>query len=141
MVTPTGTEFNRDDLIYAAAFIDGEGCFELLGVPRKLCIRVKMHNSYRPVVEWFHEVFGGTFTECGVMSKRPMYSWGVNGQNAENFCRAVLPHLKQKKPQCQHLIDCRELGQFSWHNPPPESVVERRAELKLAIRELKEMHY
>ena len=111
-VKETPETFTRDDLIYAAGFMDGEGCFEILVPAHKSCVRVKMANSYRPVVEWFHEKFGGTFTECGVVSKRPIYSWGINGINAERFCIAISEHLKEKKPQCEFLIEHRKLGQY-----------------------------
>lgn len=137
----TITKVNNEDLIYAAGFLDGEGCFEILGTAKKASIRIKMMNSYRPVVEWFQKTIGGTFKDVGIMSVKPIYSWYVSGDNAYNFCIQLLPYLKEKKPQAQCVIDFRDLGTFSRYNLPTQEVVEQRQALKTKIRSLKIAHY
>lgn len=140
-VIPLKSDLKETDLIYAAGFLDGEGCFELLGPAHKSCIRIKVYNSYKPVIDWFLETFGGSYYNAGRMSIKPMYAWSITGENCVNFCKLIIPFLKEKKRQAEIIVEFRDLGTYSWYDPPPKEVVEQRQILKDETRSLKLAHY
>ena len=94
---------SQKDLIYAAGFIDGEGCFYLAN-NRKPAIACE--NTYKPVVLWLKRMFGGSVTPCKGRKKRhrTTYRWAVVCQDAIKVCRLLIRYLKEKVAQVQVLI-------------------------------------
>lgn len=96
-------KISMEDRIYAAGFLDGEGCFTI-GRNWKPVIAVE--NTYRPVIEWLHKTFGGSLTVCKGRKKnhRTTYRWAVVCKKAVGVCQVITPFLKEKSEQSLLLL-------------------------------------
>jgi hypothetical protein len=110
------------DVIYAAGFFDGEGSFGIYngsGPSRKALVFVcSVWQSYRPVLEWYVETFGG-----GIFDRKPTlgkagFEWRVTGHRAAWFINLIQPFLKVRQADA-------ELALWVWeaHLKPEERVV------------------
>lgn len=97
--------YSEEDLIYAAGFLDGEGCFTAYGPNAK--ITVAAENTYKPVIVWLHNTFGGTLSNKNKVRKehhRGTYRWTLVEKQAEEFCKIIVPYLKEKANQALLLM-------------------------------------
>src|SRR4051812_46429745 len=96
--------WSDSDLAYAAGYLDGEGCFTV-GDDWK--IFVTCTNTCRAAISWLQETFGGAVSGPSKVRKpnwRPTYQWKVSSRQASVVVEALLPHLKEKKPQADLLL-------------------------------------
>ena len=133
--------WKKETLIYAAGFLDGEGCFTS-GPTGKIC--VTMSNTYRPVVEWFQQEFGGN-TSKGAKKKqhhRLCYTWCLTGTKAEEFCRCICAHLKEKSPQAALLISLRQTLRCTQQGKKaPQDIIDERKRLSIILKGLKHVEW
>ena len=78
-----------EDIAYAAAFIEADGCIQLTGV--------KVTNRCLEVLTWFETTFGGQIRPKVV--PEGCWEWTIHGEEAEVFIDLVYLSLKFKKPQ------------------------------------------
>jgi len=103
-------KWDKDDLIYAAGFLDGEGSFFINEKDWK--ISVSCTNTNKPIIEWFKKTFGGSIcknaTQLRKLNHRRCFSWQIVCQDAENLCKAIVPYLHEKTEQALLLIALRQ---------------------------------
>jgi hypothetical protein len=94
------------DVAWAAGFIDGEGCFRYSTTPR-----LTVENTHLPSLLFLKRMFGvGTVSKRkGLRGGRQAYTWGVSGENCLTVTMALLPFLREKKPQAELLFEIRKL--------------------------------
>lgn len=103
------TKWDEEDLIYAAGFLDGEGCFH---VQKHDKISILCSNTYKPVIEWFGKTFGGSVSKSNRKLKenhRTIYTWQVVANDAVKVCQAIAPYLKEKTSQALLLMAIQQL--------------------------------
>ncbi|WP_029083382.1 LAGLIDADG family homing endonuclease [Bradyrhizobium sp. th.b2] len=129
------TSWREPDLAYAAGYLDGEGCFT---VGDNWRIFVTCTNTCREAIEWLRDVFGGTVSGPSKVSKanwRPTFQWKITARQAATFIEALLPYLREKKPQAELLLQL-QATMGSGGRVPPEVLAQRQA-LKEKVKELK----
>jgi hypothetical protein len=96
-----GTGQRLIDMVYAAGYLDAEGCIRFHSTTR-----VSISNTYPLTLFWFKKLFGGTVRER-INTKaghRQAYEWACSGETARNCIKEVLPFLKEKLPQAVILL-------------------------------------
>ena len=94
----------RDDLLYLAGIVDGEGCVTVTygtkaGHER---IRLTISNTDRNLIDWLTSRVGGHISKTQSRGNRkPAYQWEVYGSVAFDLLTLLLPHLKLKKRQAE----------------------------------------
>lgn len=90
----------RDDLIYMAALIDGEGSAGFFshgtGQPTQFVIEIKMTDH--GVIQWCKDTFGGMKCQLKVAKShyKPMWRWRVTAKTAREIYKQVEPFMKIK---------------------------------------------
>lgn len=96
-------DLNRDQLVYLAGIVDGEGCIHggiSSGRPQ-VWIRVSMTHPYAPTL--LYTLFKGHLNESTIPSGKLMYAWVAGGCTAGKAVEALLPWLVVKKKQAELL--------------------------------------
>lgn len=115
---------------YAAAFLDGEGCFRIGGGTGTPMISCK--NQHYPTVLAFLEKYGGNvLSHQQPLNGRWIHEWYCYGAKALAVVEDTIEYLWQKKPQAELLIE--------WSKTSPKS--EARIQIKRLISELKRVDY
>lgn len=133
--------WDKETLAYAAGFLDGEGCFI---AERGSKAYVSMSNTYKPVVEWFVQQFGGSISKG--MKRKPhhklIYTWVLSGKNIDTFLPSIIPYLKQKAPQASLLLFIRATNTYPKVNRKVDPlIIEERMRLGCILKELKHVEY
>lgn len=134
-------KWDTSTLIYAAGFLDGEGCFTSNPTGK---IAVTMSNTYRPVVEWFVDQFGGCISkgEKRENHHRLCYTWRVTGVKAEELCRCICAYLKEKSPQAALLISLRQTQKFTHQGKKTtQDITDERLRLVTILKRLKHVEW
>ena len=135
VVVPT-----RDDVVYAAAYVDGEGTLGCYSVKAGgFSQQCSITSSYLPILEWFVERWGGRiYTNRRVHpSRKPTYAWRLDrGDAMVSFLRDILPHLKEKQPQAVLMLEFASTKGREGVPTPPD-IARRRHEIVSELKELK----
>ena len=93
----------HDKLIWAAGFIDGEGCISLIGDRGTYTAVINVGQTKELPLLVLQEVFGGS---VGPVRDRfnQHYQWRVYGIAAANAAKLLLPYLILKAEQARILI-------------------------------------
>ena len=129
---------SHDDLVYLAGLVDGEGTIRIHRhhpktnrVPSHL-LELSVANTYRPVLEWVKERFGGQVVSRGIRPRsiRPGFTWQLRSTSqVANILRRLTPFLQIKWQQA-------ELGiNFALASPPHHRGKKLLTEEELALRE------
>jgi hypothetical protein len=97
-------ELSRDDAIYMAGFIDGEGSIILTGHRGKAELKLGVVNTNKAVLLWMCEVTGiGAvhLHQKEEQKKQQSYMWSLNADAVESLLLQLLPYLKVKKAQAE----------------------------------------
>jgi len=96
-----GTGQRLIDMVYAAAYLDAEGCLRFHNTTR-----VSISNTYPLTLFWYKKLFGGTVRERTNTKEghRQAYEWYCTGETARKCIKEVLPFLKEKLPQAVILL-------------------------------------
>lgn len=109
------------DLAYAAGFLDGEGSFSIKRSS------VQATNTYKPVLDWFAEKFGGSVNSRSY-SIKPAWVWVLCGNKAADFCKEIAPYLQEKRQRALDLVEYRQTIGAKGRNLTPKEL-EMRAKL------------
>jgi hypothetical protein len=108
VTTPSeGIGLKPTDLAYLAGFFDGEGSIGITGGS----LSVRVVNTYRPILERFQALFGGTIRmhRKGDDKARLTWCWVCYGETAASALKALLPLLVEKGSQAYLGLHYREL--------------------------------
>ena len=123
-------EAQLTDWVYAAAFVDGEGCISVTRsfTPAKgrylYGVAVVVSNRDRNVLEWMRASWGGWVTAFGYQKGLARSSWNwrsPTGLSAKPFLTGIRPWLRIKGPQCDNalaMIDLLQRGRRTLGRAP-----------------------
>lgn len=92
----------KNDWIYLAGIIDGEGCIRANNAPR-----VHVTNTDQRLTDWLVETFGGYVWHEGksyMANAKPRHVWEVSARKAQTLLREVEPYLKLKQQQARLVL-------------------------------------
>ena len=118
------TGLKLTDAVYAAGYLDAEGCFRFGSTTR-----VSISNTYPVTLYWFQKLFGGSVTERKTTSPkhRTPYEWRVTGEKARKCIKQLLPFLKEKLPQAIILL---EVLKYPPHSAKRQTLIDELTKLK-----------
>lgn len=92
-------------IIYTAGYIDGDGCFHLSHSVKKFRNALCISGANEPTVHFFKEQFGGAFYHSKQRpGHKPIFQFRKQGLEARQFAAYILPHLVQRKKECELFI-------------------------------------
>jgi hypothetical protein len=108
------TKYKPEDLGYAAALVDGEGCIGVYsnknvsltyGRTHRLMVQIGM--SDKEPVEFMFKTFGGFYNayKAHNMGDRLRYNWAISTRQARDFLVFILPYLKGKVEQAKLAVE------------------------------------
>ena len=124
-----GTGAKLIDLVYAAGYLDAEGCLRYQN-----STTVSVSNTYPATLHWLADIFGGKVREKSSATKkehRTCYEWYVSGETARKCIKEVLPFLQEKLPQAVILLQIMKY--------PPNSA--KREALAKELTKLKRINH
>ena len=98
----------KEEYIYLAGFIDGEGCIGVNNAPR-----LHITNTDSDIIHWLKETFGGyLWMENGhhIPNAKPGYIWEVSSRKLLSTLKEVAPYLKVKQRQSRLVLDYYATG-------------------------------
>lgn len=102
----------RDDLIYIAALLDGEGWISAARRRRKdrqqggmYVLTVGIVNTHEPTIRYLHGLLGGSLIRTHKERMRVLWRWQVQQGIARDFLRHVLPFMRIKREQALLAIE------------------------------------
>lgn len=106
---PTVGKRQREQLIWAAGFFDGEGCICLFHNKDKrwFSLHIVVVNTDPRSIERFVELFPFAKRKiiCSKNGKwKPRYEWRTQGKHAGNVLEQLLPYLINKKEEAEIAI-------------------------------------
>lgn len=112
-------------IAYLAGFFDGEGCVMIqrsgqskAGHRRYRLTACVTQVDPRPITLFANSFPGSYRSKWLSASKRTQYEWGVNGLNAYEFLKVVLPELVVKREQAEICIAWYDLPWRSQRRTP-----------------------
>src|SRR5271166_4382838 len=109
------SKFFRDDLIYLAGLVDGDGCFFIskrtlltaAGCPQYM-MKLQIHCIDELFIDSLHVKFGG----LKIVYRKPaprnwLYGIEFTGNLLTDIAERLLPFLRLKKAQCENLLEMR----------------------------------
>lgn len=132
------------DLIYAAGFIDGEGCFTLdinQSPHGKRYIvytaRLVVVNTNTEVLYWLQKRFeGSVFKRTKQTTERKAtYGWRLFGDKLKNLCEKLIPYSIVKKEHIKLILQYRQTFD-SLRRQVSEETISLRKQFYIRMREL-----
>lgn len=106
---------NRDDIIYLAGLIDGDGCFFIS--KRKhattngydsYMMKLQVHCIEKSLIDWVVVSFGGVLTVNNKSdNRRALYGAEFTGNRLTTLCELLIPFLRLKKPHAENMLNMR----------------------------------
>ncbi len=138
-------EIDRDDLIYTAGIIDGEGNIGLNHRNNKNQIRpvLAVANTDKRLMDWLQTIWGGQAyphdNKRVCLNGKPLYQWRFVDANAIEMIKLIKPYLKLKKDRADlvlHFWDLHE--QYGVHRGirPPMEYYEKTNDIWENLRKL-----
>lgn len=135
--------------VYAAAFVDGEGCISVSRSfePRRgryqYGVQVVVANRDHEVLNWFQSTWGGWVVAVTSRQGKSRESWTwrcPTGLSARPFLTGILPWLRIKRPQCINALAMIELLQKGRRTlgpyPLPQAWLDEQEKMYWIQREL-----
>ncbi len=101
----------HDDYVYLACFLDCEGCCQIRRAKYKHhsfthTARLFVCNTYKPIIEEFHTIFGGTIELHPPQNPnwRMHYRWVIYGRQIAELAPLILPFSRVKHAQLELLL-------------------------------------
>jgi hypothetical protein len=110
------SKVTRDDLIYLAGLIDGDGCFFISkrSLPTKAgltqyMLKLQVHCIDEGHIDQLHAIYGGVKV---INRKKPprrnLYGIEFTGKLLTHMCELLIPFLKLKKTNCENMLKMRK---------------------------------
>ncbi len=139
-----GKRMEPEFLAYVAGVLDSDGWIGMnrtnrtvaLANQRRVSVRyqpqITVVNTYRPILEDFHEAFGGSIStrKKDKPHHKDIHYWRIGDRNAAEVCRLVLPYLRAKRAQAELCLEWATTAR----NPAPGRGAKLSTE-ELAYRE------
>ena len=93
--------YTKEDLIWLAGFVDGEGCVSYVKRTKRPSFRfeIRITNTDLPALEWIHQRFGGYLyrlkNNCPIY--KPCFQWWIADKRAKELYSKLKPYLKIKE--------------------------------------------
>lgn|SRR2546425_8550533 len=140
------TQIERDELIYAAGFFDGEGCVYIRRSPPHrqhvtigYGVTVQVTNTNHEIVLFYKKAFGGSIQAAPPRPRRrPLWVWRASAQIAARCLRSLLPYLRVKRAEAEialSLQDAIDRHQAQTQPHPGRRGLPRVPDAELAVRE------
>lgn len=109
-------KINRDDLIYLAGLIDGDGCFFIskrtkptaAGLTQYM-LKLQVQCINEPFIDNLHSYFGGVkIVNRKKPPRRSLYGIEFTGKLLTQMCELLVPHLRLKKPNAENMLEMRK---------------------------------
>jgi hypothetical protein len=98
----------KEDYIYFAGFIDGEGCIRVNNAPR-----LHITNTNEQIILWIKDTFGGYVwaeSKSYIPNAKIRYIWELSSRKLLKLLIEIYPYLKIKSKQAKLVIDYYESG-------------------------------
>jgi hypothetical protein len=99
------------DLAYVAGNFDGEGSIATYINYGQTHFRVCITSTYKPTLDWFVELFGGSVNVGSTgnkLGRKTCYNWACTGHSGYAFLVAIEPYLREKREHVQFAINMWE---------------------------------
>lgn len=139
---------SKSNRAYLAGLLDGEGYISILKTKKGNKATwnnardyvyvpvIKVAMTDRPIIEWLHQSFGGTFEIRKAQGNRKeSYCWTARKKQTADFLQLIHPYLRVKKPQATLLLQYRNVAGKAGHKLTEETW-KKRDELYTEIRKL-----
>jgi hypothetical protein len=121
---------NKDDCIYIAGLLDGEGCIGLNltveGERKNYYPHVSITNTNKEVLDWVKITVGkGSVIRkpLGNIRHKQSYHWRIYGNQSIQFIKKIYPYLKIKKLQAETIMQYEKTIQLKvQRHPLPEDI-------------------
>lgn len=106
---------NRDDIIYLAGLIDGDGCFFISKRKQpttngyaSYMMKLQVHCIEKSLIDWIVITFGGILTVNNKSDKRrTLYGAEFTGNRLTTLCELLIPFLRLKKSHAENMLTMR----------------------------------
>ena len=103
---------NKEQLIYLAGLLDGEGCLyythQIYKNSHYYYPRINITNTHKLTLNWIKLLFGGTIRNDHRSDNNPKHKqrwrWIINCQDAVKLIKCLLPYLKIKKNEAKLFV-------------------------------------
>lgn len=151
-----------DQIAYTAGLFDGEGCVLLnKQSPRKngkttpYYLKISIRSTYKPVIEWLRETYGGSIgaSKPYKVTHKPSWEWLLYSNDALRFLQSVRPYLKIKLDEAiigiefqAHVslykhTEYQRRGSKKGHPVTPPEVISYRENLRQKLNQLRKRSY
>jgi hypothetical protein len=98
--------FKTEDIVYAAAVIDTDGCLMVTRRQRKgpdsYYTNAQVGMTKEPIVFWLYKTFGGHLSSSVIKNQYALlHRWSIKCRQSEQFIRLICPYLKLKREQAE----------------------------------------
>ena len=96
---------SRDDLIYLAGFVDGEGCVSLawrkVRGKNYITPNIQITNTNKEIIEWIASEIPGHIHERKEkrVNRKDSWCYQISGNKALELIKDIYPYLKVKRQQ------------------------------------------
>lgn len=135
---------NKENLIYLAGLMDGEGCICCINPsaePNKCKLVLEIAITHQPTLQWVKLLFGGNVYK-NVRSPRQnnLWRWRLNAVEAVALLKEIIPYLKIKKEEAIEAVKYEK----TFNNSPtrrwqriPQWALDMRKEIYHNLKKLK----
>jgi len=113
-----GSKITKEDKVYAAGFMDADGCFSLNSTKTGHLSFCAVQGTDLETLKWFKSLWGGSVSISRWFDKqreehgknfKSQWRWSISSKSSEQFLEDIYPHLKLKKPRARLLRIHRSL--------------------------------
>ena len=134
--------YNKEDLIWASGFFDGEGSIGLSKHknPEFYYVSITVSNTHLKSIERFKDivVFGRIYKQTKYINRKQCYNWVASSKQAAIVLKMLLPFLYTKKEQAKLALKSRN---FIQKRAFQKTDIKNVLNLKLKIQKLNGNNY
>ena len=136
------SRIDEEDLVYAAGFLDGEGCFHIQR-NQNWKIMISCTNTYKPIILKLQRLFGGSVSESKPKKSnhRVCYTWQVVAKEAAYVCSCLIPFLYEKANQAMILLAMQQTMGLTKTRTLPDWLKQERNRLIEIWKNMKHVSY